>query len=156
MVNTDWQFRRLWAIALFLQAAEQAIVRVTDLESKHHVAEAGPAAAGGMRAAEMPAEQASAFLKTMAHDGRLKILCHLAEGERSVTELEALVGSRQAAVSQQLARLRLEGVVSARRDGKAVYYRMADKRTLRLVALLHELFCEGEVVNQSATGNGPS
>ena len=63
------------------------------------------------------AVEASDFLKVLSHEGRLKILCHLATRERSVTELEGLLGARQAAVSQQLARLRLEGFVSTRREG---------------------------------------
>jgi len=87
------------------------------------------------------AEEASTFLKALAHEGRLMILCYLASGEKSVTELEILLSSRQAAVSQQLARLRLEGIVSARRDGKAIYYSLADSRAGRLVAALYDIFC---------------
>lgn len=87
------------------------------------------------------ADDASAFLKALAHEGRLMILCHLATGEKSVTELEILLSSRQAAVSQQLARLRLEGLVSARRDGKAIYYSLSDPRAKRLVAVLYDMFC---------------
>lgn len=87
------------------------------------------------------AEEAAAFLKALAHDGRLMILCHLSAGERSVTELEQLLGSRQAAVSQQLARLRLEGLVHSRRDGKAIYYSLTDPRVERLIGIVYELFC---------------
>lgn len=86
------------------------------------------------------APEAAAFLKALSHEGRLMILCHLAGGEKSVTELEALLGQRQAAVSQQLARLRLEGLVSTRRDGKAIYYALQDGRVLALVRLLPEMF----------------
>ena len=57
------------------------------------------------------AQAAACFLKALAHEGRLMILCHLSSGEKSVTELEHLLQSRQAAVSQQLARLRMEGIV---------------------------------------------
>lgn len=88
------------------------------------------------------ADQASNFLKALAHEGRLMILCHLATGEKSVTELEILLASRQAAVSQQLARLRLEGLVSARREGKAIYYSLSDSRAERLVATLYDIFCK--------------
>lgn len=88
------------------------------------------------------AEEAAAFLKALAHEGRLMILCYLASGEKSVTELEILLSSRQAAVSQQLARLRLEGLVSARRDGKAIYYSLDDSRAGRLVAALYDIFCK--------------
>lgn len=87
------------------------------------------------------ADQASNLLKALAHDGRLMILCHLANGERSVTELETLLFSRQAAVSQQLARLRLEGLVKARRDGKAIYYSLNDDRAARVVELIYDMFC---------------
>lgn len=86
------------------------------------------------------APEAAALLKALSHEGRLMILCHLAGGEKSVTELEALLGQRQAAVSQQLARLRLEGLVSTRRDGKAIYYAVQDGRVLALLRLLPELF----------------
>lgn len=87
------------------------------------------------------AEEAARFLKALSHEGRLMILCHLTGGEKSVTELEHLLGTRQAAVSQQLARLRLEGLVSCRRDGKAIYYTIADERARRTVGLMYELFC---------------
>jgi DNA-binding transcriptional ArsR family regulator len=79
------------------------------------------------------------FLKALSHEGRLMILCHLAAGERSVTELEELLGQRQAAVSQQLARLRLEGLVSTRREGKAIYYAVRDARVLTFLKLLPEM-----------------
>ena len=84
------------------------------------------------------ATNASAFLKAISHEGRLMILCHLVSGEKSVTELEDLISARQAAVSQQLSRLRLEGLVIPRRDGKTIYYRLADdkpKRVLEMVLL---------------------
>ncbi len=84
---------------------------------------------------------ASNFLKAVSHEGRLLILCHLVSGEKSVTELEDLLSARQAAVSQQLSRLRLEGLVVPRRDGKAIYYRLADDRPARILELVYELFC---------------
>lgn len=88
------------------------------------------------------AESAAAFLKTLAHEGRLMILCHLGSGEKSVGELEALLEMRQAAVSQMLARLREEGFVSTRRDGKTVYYSLANENTQEVIGLLHRLFCK--------------
>jgi ArsR family transcriptional regulator len=89
------------------------------------------------------ARRATEFLKALAHEGRLMMLCHLASGERSVTELENLLGQRQAAVSQQLARLRLEGLVDTRRDGKTIYYRLADGRARPMLDLVYEMFCAG-------------
>jgi len=88
------------------------------------------------------AEAASGFLKALSHEGRLMILCHLVSGEKSVTDLENLLGSRQAAVSQQLSRLRLEGLVSCRRDGKTIFYRIIDQRVMTMIETIHDLFCD--------------
>lgn len=85
---------------------------------------------------------ASNFLKAISHEGRLMILCHLASGEKSVTDLERLLSSRQAAVSQQLARLRLERLVEARREGKIIYYALADKRATRILDVVYDIFCK--------------
>jgi ArsR family transcriptional regulator len=90
------------------------------------------------------ATTASNFLKAISHEGRLMILCHLVSGEKSVTELEDLLSARQAAVSQQLSRLRLEGLVIPRRDGKAIYYRLADDRPKRILEIVYDLFCEDD------------
>lgn len=87
------------------------------------------------------ATNAANFLKALSHEGRLMILCHLVSGERSVTELETLLSARQAAVSQQLSRLRLEGLVTARRDGKTIYYSLADDRPRKVLEVVYELFC---------------
>jgi DNA-binding transcriptional ArsR family regulator len=76
------------------------------------------------------AEDASAFLKSLAHGNRLLLLCLLAEKER------------QPAVSQQLARLRLDGLVTTRREGKAIHYRIADERTKGFIQLIYETFCK--------------
>ncbi|MBK0398343.1 helix-turn-helix transcriptional regulator [Limibaculum sp. M0105] len=86
-------------------------------------------------------EEASTMLKAMSHSGRLMILCFLAEGEKSVTELEELLHWEQAAVSQQLARLRLQGLVANRREGKAIYYSLTDPRARQILDTLHEIFC---------------
>ena len=88
------------------------------------------------------ATDASNFLKSLSHEGRLMILCHLVTGEKSVTELEELLSSRQAAVSQQLARLRLEGLVTPRRDGKAIYYSLTDNRSRQIIDILFDMFCK--------------
>jgi len=87
------------------------------------------------------AQAASAFLKALAHEGRLMILCHLSTGEKSVGELEELLQSRQAAVSQQLARLRLEGIVTCRREGKTIYYALHDQKAERLIGVVYDMFC---------------
>ena len=90
------------------------------------------------------ATNASAFLKAISHEGRLMILCHLVSGERTVTELEDLISARQAAVSQQLSRLRLEGLVIPRRDGKTIYYRLADDKPIRVLEVVYDLFCNSK------------
>jgi DNA-binding transcriptional ArsR family regulator len=91
------------------------------------------------------AEAAAQFLKALSHEGRLMILCHLGSGEKSVTELETLLGSRQAAVSQQLARLRIEGLVTCRREGKTIFYAIGDGRVRKAVGLMYDLFCRPDL-----------
>jgi DNA-binding transcriptional ArsR family regulator len=88
------------------------------------------------------AQSATDFLKALAHEGRLMILCHLVNGERSVSELEDLLSARQPAVSQQLARLRMEGLVETRREGKTVYYSIGDTRTRKTVEFFYQMFCK--------------
>lgn len=90
---------------------------------------------------EAQAAQAASFLKALSHEGRLMILCHLSTGEKTVSDLERLLGSRQAAVSQHLSRLRLDGLVSARREGKAIYYAIQDPKVSRTIGLMYDLFC---------------
>ena len=88
------------------------------------------------------ATTASNFLKAISHEGRLMILCHLVTGEKSVTELEDLLSARQAAVSQQLSRLRLEGLVTPRREGKTIFYSLTDERPRQILEVVYELFCK--------------
>lgn len=90
------------------------------------------------------ARRASDFLKALAHETRLLLLCLLAERERSVTELENLLSLRQPTVSQQLARLRLDGLVTTRRDGKTIYYRLNDDDIRRVISVIYEIFCREE------------
>ncbi len=87
------------------------------------------------------AKRASNFLKAVAHENRLMILCILAEGEKSVGELEQMLSLRQPTVSQQLARLRAEGLVSTRRNGKIVYYSLASSDVRMLIGAMYDVFC---------------
>jgi DNA-binding transcriptional ArsR family regulator len=87
------------------------------------------------------ARDACEFLKALGHETRLLLLCYLAERERSVTELESALSLRQPTVSQQLARLRLDGLVSTRRDGKTIYYRISDERLHRVISVIYDIFC---------------
>ena len=88
------------------------------------------------------ARDASDFLKALSHENRLLLLCLLSERERSVGELENILSLRQAAVSQQLARLRLDGLVTTRRDGKTVYYSIANDSVRRVISVMYDIFCE--------------
>lgn len=87
------------------------------------------------------AKSASDFLKALAHENRLMILCILAEGEKSVSELEEILSLRQPTVSQQLARLRADGLVSARRNGKAIYYNLASQEARTIIGAIYDVFC---------------
>jgi DNA-binding transcriptional ArsR family regulator len=87
------------------------------------------------------ARKASNFLKALSHESRLLLLCLLAERERSVTELENILSLRQSAVSQQLARLRYDGMVDTRRDGKTIYYSLANDDVRRVIAVIYDIFC---------------
>jgi DNA-binding transcriptional ArsR family regulator len=87
------------------------------------------------------AKRASNFLKALAHESRLVILCILAEGEKSVSELEHELSLRQPTVSQQLARLRADGLVSTRRDGKIIYYSLASEEARTIIGAIYDVFC---------------
>ena len=90
------------------------------------------------------------FLKALANPHRLLILCHLAEGEMSVGELERLLKLRQPTLSQQLARLRGDALVDTRRAGKMIYYRVASNDARQAIALLYALFCGAAATPQRA------
>ena len=85
--------------------------------------------------------RATNFMKALGNESRMMILCHLASGEKSVSDLERLLSSRQSAVSQQLGRLRLEGIVEPRREGKAIYYSISDPKARQMMDLLYDMFC---------------
>jgi DNA-binding transcriptional ArsR family regulator len=91
-----------------------------------------------MRAA---AEAACALMKALSNPDRLLLLCELAEGERNVGELQELVGIQQPTLSQQLAVLREEELVATRREGKNIYYSIADARVLAVLQVLYAQFC---------------
>ena len=88
------------------------------------------------------AAEAAAFLRLFANDRRLLVLCHLMEGERSVTWLAERVDLSPSALSQHLTRLRADRLVRTRREGQTIHYRLADARVARLLGLLYEMFCE--------------
>ena len=86
-------------------------------------------------------DMAARFLKSLAHRDRLKVLCGLLEGELPVSDIEAKVGASQSAISQHLARLKNEGIVTSRRDGRQILYSIADPTALGIIGLLSKRFC---------------
>ncbi|MCC6202606.1 MAG: helix-turn-helix transcriptional regulator [Gammaproteobacteria bacterium] len=89
------------------------------------------------------AAAAARLLKTVANDKRLLLLCLLVEGESSVGELNARVDLSQSALSQHLAVLREEGLVTTRREAQTIYYALAPGPVERLIATLHDIYCGG-------------
>jgi DNA-binding transcriptional ArsR family regulator len=99
------------------------------------------------------ARKASDLMKALSHESRLLILCLLAEGEKAVSDLENIMEMPQAAVSQQLARLRFDGLVNARREGRSIYYSIASEEVASVVETLHRLFCRPVRPEGALAGN---
>ncbi len=89
------------------------------------------------------ASQASELMKTLGHKDRLMVLCHLSSGEKSVSQLAGLLDIPQSPLSQHLARMRKEELVSTRREAQTIYYSIASPQATRMVQLMHELYCSG-------------
>ena len=87
------------------------------------------------------ADEAVLMLKLLGNADRLLLLCQLVQQERTVGELERLTGITQPTLSQQLGVLRREGAVDTRREGKFIWYRLADGRVLQLMQAMYQLFC---------------
>ena len=87
------------------------------------------------------AQQASDLMKTLGHKDRLMVLCHLSLGEKSVGELAGLLEIPQSPLSQHLARMRKENLVSTRREAQTIYYSIASPEAARVVKLMHEVYC---------------
>jgi len=109
-----------------------------------------------MNAAKMKtsATGAAGLLKGLANPHRLLILCHLAEGEKSVGVLERLLGMRQPHLSQHLARLRRDALVGTRRDSRTIYYRLNNSAAAKVIRLLYRLYCAQRVVGNRAIAHG--
>lgn len=90
------------------------------------------------------ADQVCALMRVLANPDRLMLLCQLTEGERRVGELEQLLGITQPTLSQQLTVLREQGLVQTRREGKSIYYSLADARVLAVLQSLHQQFCKSQ------------
>ncbi len=100
---------------------------------------------------EQNARRAAKLLKAMSNSARLVILCQLADGERSVGELERAVGLSQSGISQHLAVLRREGVVSSRRIRQTVLYSLASRDVITVMGTLHSVFCQPQSAARSFT-----
>lgn len=87
------------------------------------------------------AVRATDLLKAMANPSRLMILCQIAEGEKSVGELESAIGLSQSGLSQHLALLRRKGIVSTRREAQSIFYSLASKEAEAVMATLYQVFC---------------
>ena len=94
---------------------------------------------------EASAGEAARLLRALANERRLMILCQLGDGERTVGELQPLVGLSQSALSQHLAVLREDGVVATRREGQSIWYRIADPAAVKVVETLAGIFCPSDV-----------
>ena len=100
--------------------------------------------APALDALEANAEQASALLSAMANTKRLMVLCNLLDGDRSVGELADIVGLSSAALSQHLGKMRALQLVTTRRDGQTIYYRLASPEVREVLQTLYRLFCAPE------------
>ena len=87
------------------------------------------------------ATRVSAVLKAIANEARLLLVCQLAEGEKSVGQLQSCIGLSQSAVSQHLALLREHKLVSTRRRGQSIHYALSSGETAAIIRTLHDQFC---------------
>lgn len=87
------------------------------------------------------ASEAANLMKAVGNENRLMVLCALADGERSVGELNELVPLSQSALSQQLARLRRENLVGTRRESQTIYYSLLPGPVEKVIHLLHDIYC---------------
>jgi len=108
---------------------------------KHSTLALPPRAGLDLARLQKQALHAATLLKVMANSNRLIILCQLAEGEKSVGELEDVVGLSQSALSQHLTVLRRQGIVTTRREAQSIFYSLASKEAQTVMLTLHDLFC---------------
>ena len=127
-------------------SADEAVSSTTGLKRRKlkAVKSAGAASTIELDSMKRSVTDAVEFLRGIANPHRLMILCHLVRGEYSVGTLERELGIRQAHLSQQLARLRQDGLVQTRRDSRTIYYSIGTEAATEVIALLYRLFCHGD------------
>ena len=104
-----------------------------------------------LTAMQAHAGEAAKLLKALANERRLQVLCLLADGERSVGELNAHLDLSQSALSQHLALLREDGLVQTRREAQSIYYSLADGPAQRIINTLHSIYCAADAPQPGAT-----
>ncbi len=102
---------------------------------------------------EQTATRVSSLLKLLSHRDRLMVLCHLSQGEMAAGEIAEALEKKAPAMSQQLAVLRREGLIEARREGQSIYYRIADEDAVAIMGFLYERFCGDDPVHGSEADN---
>ena len=105
---------------------------------------------------ENTAEAVSGYMKLLAAPARLMILCQLVDGECAAGELSQRLGMKPPAVSQHLARLRQEGILTTRRDGQTIYYSILDPMIADIMMFLYDAFCGPAAATRRARGARPS
>ncbi len=92
-------------------------------------------------------ESVASLLKAIAHPQRLKILCSLSEGERTVSQLEDYCGASQSSVSQYLGKMKSEGLLASRREAQQVFYKIESQELLKLMKSMQRIFCSSSAAN---------
>jgi DNA-binding transcriptional ArsR family regulator len=98
------------------------------------------------------ASEATAMLRVLANADRVLLLCQLTRGEACVSALEEQLGIRQPTLSQQLGILRAEQIVSTRREGRNIFYRISDQRAIAVLATLYGLYCPASMPSNTPSG----
>lgn len=102
------------------------------------------------------AAEASDFLKQLANKQRLMILCHLLDGEMSVSQLQDRIRIEQSSISQHLAKLRKQGIIRSRRNSRLKYYSINDEKVQQVIELLHTMYCEPNIQKLTTVENADS
>lgn len=105
--------------------------------------------------ADEPTSRAVALLKVLSHEHRLRILCELVPGERSVAALGDLTGIAQPYLGRHLRMLQAQGLVTARRQGRESRYALCSRAAAGVIRALHAAFCDDDAADPEGLGEGP-